>query len=398
MQVKSGSTDVTTYFTLRDSTNHAPKTDITVTDLDLYYIKDRTAISAKADATALAAADSAHSDNKAYHAGQGSYRIDWPDDAFSGAVGTKVQLIVVCTGVDTTFLEVELSPAVDTTSIGGTTQTARDLGASVLLSSGTGTGQISLSSGQVTVTTNNDKTGYGLADNAIAAAKIASDAITAIQAGLSTLTSAQVNTECDNALADVGLTSTITGRIDAAISTRSTLTAAQVWDTLLSSITTVNTIGKLIKDYLDAAISSRSSLAASDIRTALGMSTNNLDTQLSGINSKTTNLPASPAAVSDIPTASGIADAVLDEALSGHATSGSLGKIVNQLNDSLPESSTAPTTRLEALDVVLRRFTRKVIQDSDSLDIYNDAGSAPLLTQSIVKTESDVTVGAITSA
>jgi hypothetical protein len=75
--------------------------------------------------------------------------------------------------------------------LGGTTQTGRDIGASVLLSSGTGTGQLSLSSGLVTlaavthtgaviptvtttgtattvtngvtVTTNNDKTGYTLA-------------------------------------------------------------------------------------------------------------------------------------------------------------------------------------------------------------------------------------------
>lgn len=49
---------------------------------------------------------------------------------------------------------------VDTIQVGGTTQTARDIGASVLLSSGTGTGQVSLSSGTVTVGTNNDKTGY----------------------------------------------------------------------------------------------------------------------------------------------------------------------------------------------------------------------------------------------
>lgn len=42
----------------------------------------------------------------------------------------------------------------------GTAQTARDVGASVLLSSGTGAGQLSLSSGTVTVGTNNDKTGY----------------------------------------------------------------------------------------------------------------------------------------------------------------------------------------------------------------------------------------------
>lgn len=51
---------------------------------------------------------------------------------------------------------------VNTLELNGTSQTARDIGASVLLSSGTGTGQLSISSGTVTVGTNNDKTGYAL--------------------------------------------------------------------------------------------------------------------------------------------------------------------------------------------------------------------------------------------
>jgi hypothetical protein len=108
MDVVNGSADVTTYFVLRDSTNHVPKTDVTITDIDLYYLEQGAAMAAKVDATALDAADSAHADNKAYHCGQGLYRIDWPDEAFNGGVGKKVELIVVCTGVDTTFLEVEL--------------------------------------------------------------------------------------------------------------------------------------------------------------------------------------------------------------------------------------------------------------------------------------------------
>ncbi len=108
MQIANGTTDVTTYFVLRDSTNHAPKTDVTITDIDLYYCEQGAAMAAKVDATALAAADSAHDDNKAFHVGQGLYRIDWPDTCFDGGVGKVCNLIVVCTGVDTTFLEVEL--------------------------------------------------------------------------------------------------------------------------------------------------------------------------------------------------------------------------------------------------------------------------------------------------
>jgi hypothetical protein len=41
---------------------------------------------------------------------------------------------------------------------------------------------------------------------------------------------------------------------------------------------------------------------AAGLRTALGLASANVDTQLSAINSKTTNLPAAPAAVGDIPT------------------------------------------------------------------------------------------------
>ena len=62
-------------------------------------------------------------------------------------------------------LSIDSSGRVDVAKIAGTSQTARDIGASVLLSSGTGTGQVSLSSGAVTVGTNNDKTGYSLSQS-----------------------------------------------------------------------------------------------------------------------------------------------------------------------------------------------------------------------------------------
>lgn len=107
MQIPKDSTDITTYFVLRDSATHAPKTDVTVTDIDLYYVSHKTAISSKADATALDAANSAHADNKAFNVGQGIYRIDWPD-VWTGAVGTTVNLIVVCSGIDTEYLECEI--------------------------------------------------------------------------------------------------------------------------------------------------------------------------------------------------------------------------------------------------------------------------------------------------
>jgi hypothetical protein len=53
-------------------------------------------------------------------------------------------------------------PNVNATHLSNTSLTARDIGASVLLSPGTGTGQISLASGAVTAGTVSDKTGYAL--------------------------------------------------------------------------------------------------------------------------------------------------------------------------------------------------------------------------------------------
>lgn len=46
-------------------------------------------------------------------------------------------------------------------------------------------------------------------------------------------------------------------RLDAAVSSRSTLTAANVWDALTSGLTTANSIGKRLADDVDATISSR---------------------------------------------------------------------------------------------------------------------------------------------
>jgi hypothetical protein len=68
------------------------------------------------------------------------------------------------------------------------------------------------------------------------AGKIIGDNINATISSRSTVTTAQVNTECDTALSDVGLTATITGRIDAAVTTRAT--PAQVNTEVLDCLVT----------------------------------------------------------------------------------------------------------------------------------------------------------------
>lgn len=96
--VVMNTSSVSTYWVLRDATTGEPKPDVTVTNIDIYYVAYRTAISAKVDCTALAAADSAYNSGGAFNCGQGVYRIDFPDAAWSGASWTEVILIVIAAG------------------------------------------------------------------------------------------------------------------------------------------------------------------------------------------------------------------------------------------------------------------------------------------------------------
>jgi hypothetical protein len=80
--IKKGTTDVTRYVMLRDSTAGTPETGYTITDLDLQYTRNRAEPAAKVDATALADQDDAHADNQAIQidatSSPGLYRVDWP--------------------------------------------------------------------------------------------------------------------------------------------------------------------------------------------------------------------------------------------------------------------------------------------------------------------------------
>ena len=141
----------------------------------------------------------------------------------------------------------------------------------------------------------------------------------------STLTAAQVNTEADTALADVGLTTTITGRIDQAISTR--LAAADY--TAPSTAPTVTAIRqemdanstKLVN--LDASISSRlasasytaptSAPSVEDIRTELAVELGRLDASVSSrLAGSSYTAPTTPPTASEIATA--VEGSLLNEA------------------------------------------------------------------------------------
>ncbi len=107
----AGSTDVTTYFVLRTAADGTETVGATITDIDLQYVRSGVAPSAKVDAIALAATNSAHADNKAIEIdgtdAPGLYRVDWPDAAFAAGV-PEVILTVKLAGSFTEHLRVEL--------------------------------------------------------------------------------------------------------------------------------------------------------------------------------------------------------------------------------------------------------------------------------------------------
>jgi len=178
--------------------------------------------------------------------------------------------------------------------IGGTSQTGRDIGASVLLSSGTGTGQISLSSGKVTADVDTIKTnpvvnagtvtfptGATLASTTNITAGTITTATNVTNLAANSITAAATATDFSNELASTifgngnwtGLTGEVTAvkaKTDnlplapAATGDAMTLTsgerttlAAAFWNALTSGLTTISSIGKLLVDNINATIGSR---------------------------------------------------------------------------------------------------------------------------------------------
>ena len=208
-------------------------------------------------------------------------------------------------------LSVNTAGAVNTLQINGTAQTARDIGASVLLSPGTGTGQISLATGAVTVGTNNDKGSYSL-------------------------TAAQ--------------TFSTTGSVGSVTSALGAAAIQSIWDRLTSNLTVTNSVGKLLVDNLNATVSSRSTLIATDVWSATTRT-------ITGNGDKTGySLATAP------PTAPAIADAVWDEVLSGHLTAGTTGEALNS-----SATGTSPTA-IQIADAILNRKLDSTGNGTDTLD------------------------------
>ena len=129
IQVESGATDVITYFVMRDRAADTVDTGVTIANLVMYYVEDQAAISADVFAQAHGAVTDAHTDGECIHIGNGVYRVDWPDDAFDGGIGKRVQLIVIDgdAGAFTEIMQVQLSPPSDAIALSGDPTAAGNL-------------------------------------------------------------------------------------------------------------------------------------------------------------------------------------------------------------------------------------------------------------------------------
>lgn len=184
---------------------------------------------------------------------------------------------------------------VDVGAFGGTSVTGRDIGASVLLSSGTGTGQISLSSGTVTVGTNNDKTGY---------------------------TASTVSDKTGYSIAD---------------STSDAVIADAVWNALTASYGSANTYGALLESgnvgggaIVAASVAGNvgGNVAGSVASVATG-GISSASFAAGAITAAAIAADAIGAAELAADAVAEIADAVWDEAISGHLAAGSTGNALN---------------------------------------------------------------------
>lgn len=116
MQVKPGDTNVTTYFAMRLTADGKAATGLTPSDFDLQYVRSGAVPVAKVDMVALAATNTAHTDNRGIEIDATDqpalYRVDWPDAAFATGVREVVLSVKVATAF-TEHLRVELEGPMD---------------------------------------------------------------------------------------------------------------------------------------------------------------------------------------------------------------------------------------------------------------------------------------------
>jgi hypothetical protein len=307
MEVLAGSTDVTTYFKLRLAADGTAATGLTITDLDLQYVRSGATPAAKVDATALAAANSAHGDNQAIEVDATDqpalYRVDWPDAAFASGV-REVILTVKHASIFTEELRVNLTPVhSNLMQVGSDAQSATDLKDFADAGYDPATNKVQ---GVVLVDTVTTLTNLpAITANWLTAAGTAADFGTEIGAAvLSALgtgtwaTAIPWNASWDAEVQSEAEDAIVAHRLDELLNADSDIdgaappTVGSVFHELMSktagSFTFDQTTDSLeaVRDRGDAAwitATGFSTLDAAGIRTAVGLGSANLDTQLADL-------------------------------------------------------------------------------------------------------------------
>lgn len=289
--IQAGATDQTVVIRIIDSTDGTPETGVVfnTSGIDLKYW--RHGANSVVDITEVTQTVSgAHTDGGFVHLGNGYYRLDLPDAAVA-AGATAVEVMGTVPDMIVIGGTVQLSPPVNVVSFGGTAVTGRDIGASVLLSSGTGTGQVLLSSGVVAANAMQISGDSGAAD----ALEAAFDGTAGAPLGIARQGTAQSATSTTLVLdsaasfADdvpIGMTLVACGSTQGYCQSRVVTDYTGSSDTATVDAWTVTPSGTITYYLFGTAPSSGGGgLDAAGIRSAIGLSSANLDTQLATIDS-----------------------------------------------------------------------------------------------------------------
>lgn len=254
LTVKSGTTSRSEYIYIQDSTSTtgAGLTGLVFNSAGLtaYYVTERGTPTAITLAT-LASATAAYSSG-GFIAVDGTnmpglYRLDIPSAALAG--NKCIVYLKGATNMVPVLLEYDVVAydTQDTVRLGLTALPNVASGsAGAIVTSGTGTGQISVTAGAVTAGTVNDKTGYSLSASQTFSTTGSVGSVTGA----------------------VGSVTGAVGSVTGSVGSFSTTAIQSIWDDLTTNNTVTGSIGKLIVDNLNATVSSRSTLVATDVWSA----------------------------------------------------------------------------------------------------------------------------------
>jgi hypothetical protein len=303
MEVLAGSTDITTYFNLRLAVDGTSATGLTISELDLQYVRSGVVPVAKVDAVALAATDTAHTDNRAIEIDAidqpGLYRVDWPDAAFAAGV----REVIVTVKHTTCFIE---HLRVNLTPVPANVETIKSNpvvnGGTITFPSGaTLASTTNITAGTIATVTNLTNLPT-IPANWLTAAGTAADFTTEIQAGLATAASlATAQTSIDDLPTNAEL-ATALGTADDAILVQVALVKAKT-DNLPSDPADQSLI-VAATDALATLIGGVPTNA--ELATALGTADDAVLAQVALVKAKTDLIPASPASTTNITAASGV--------------------------------------------------------------------------------------------